>query len=83
MKVPKDQGLFLTVFISVCVTIILVTWALLPMYHRESEEMVREPIVSPNLVSTPKQLIKKTEGALRKAEAVLSQFETDEEGESD
>ncbi|HLB94922.1 MAG TPA: hypothetical protein VJK28_01955 [Nitrospiria bacterium] len=78
MNVPRDQGLFFAVFFSVCFGMILTTWFLLPVYHKEAEETVENPGADLEKLATPEELIKKAENALLKAEAALSQLSGDE-----
>jgi len=80
MRVPRDQGLFFTIFFSICFGIILTTWFLLPVYHKEAEEIPEDPTAHLEKLATPEELIKKAEKALLKAEAALSQLSGDEKG---
>lgn len=63
MKVPRDQGLFLVVFLSVSLTFILLAWIFLP------------PIISHEDEDKPEVKILKPEEALEKADEVLAQVE--------
>lgn len=80
MKAPRDPGLFFTIFFSICFGVILTTWFLLPVYHKEAEETVENPGADLEKLATPEGLIKKAEKALLKAEAALSQLSGDEKG---
>jgi hypothetical protein len=76
-KAPKDQGLFLTVFVSVSVVAILIVWVLLPVVRVQTEEGGDEeapavkPRVSLNLVLQPEELMENSIVAIKKAEAVI------------
>jgi hypothetical protein len=83
MRTPKDQCLFLTVFVSVCVPVILATWFFMPVYHRgeywEGEEVEQESRVSVNLVLSPEKILKKGKEAILTGEAALVQLKAEEE----
>ncbi len=86
MRTPKDQGLFLTVFVAACASVILATWFFMPVYHRgeywEGEEIEQESSISLNLVLSPEKLIRKGKEAILTGEAALVQLEAEEkEGE--
>jgi hypothetical protein len=87
MKVPKDQGLFLTVFLSISFGVILTTWIALPVYHKEAEEedTAGNPAVSAALekLLTPEELVKKTEKVLLQAESALTQLSFSEKEKTD
>lgn len=86
-KAPKDQGLFLTVFTSVCVVAILIVWALLPVVYIQAEEgedeeeaVVANTGVNINLVMSPEELMEKTIVAIKKAEKVIEMDEENKDG---
>jgi hypothetical protein len=86
MNPPKDQCLFLTVFVAVCVPVILATWFFMPVYHHgeywEGEEVEQKSKVSVNLVLSPEKLIRKGKESILTGEAALTQLEAEEnEGE--
>ncbi|MBI3811339.1 MAG: hypothetical protein HY283_03925 [Nitrospirae bacterium] len=71
MNVPRDQGLFFTVFFGFCLGIVLTVWMLLPVYHRGEEEPSGAP--KPVLFS-PEERIRRSEQAINRVETVLSQL---------
>lgn len=88
-KAPKDQGLFLTVFVSVSVFAILIVWALLPVVHIQTEEgedeeaMVANPRVNINLVMSPEELMEKSIVSMEKAKKVIEMDEEKKDEKSD
>ena len=86
MKTPKDPFLVLTVFVVVSLSVILLTWVLMPVYHHgeyyEGNDMGDEPKANINQVLSPEKLIKKVKEAILTGEATLEQIEAEEkEGE--
>ena len=84
MNAPKDPVLFLTVFVVVCLPVILVTWFLMPVYHHgeyyEGEETEHQSNGSINLVLTPEKLLRKVNAAIQQGEGALVELEAKEEG---
>ncbi|MBI3621602.1 MAG: hypothetical protein HY208_05375 [Nitrospirae bacterium] len=82
MQPPKDQGLFLTVFITVCVVVILGGWLALPVHKKvviegveESEaEQGPEPVILGPAV-TPEERIRQMERIIGLAEAAVADLE--------
>ena len=77
MKVPRDQALFFTVFLSVCFGLTLVMWIALPVVHLGEDEgggKAKRRIH----VLTPEESIKKSEQIISRAEAVLARVEEKE-----
>lgn len=74
MKVPNDTGLFFTVFLSVCLSAILMVWLVLPVYHIESEEAEEVGSADLRMLASPDELIRKAEGVVIGAEAALEQL---------
>jgi hypothetical protein len=71
MKVPKDQGLVLTIFYSVSLVVILMAWLLLPStisYEEDGEETHTK-------VLKPEEAIEKADEVLIQAEAALAELE--------
>jgi hypothetical protein len=82
LNTPKDQYLFLTVFVAVSLSVILITWLLMPIYHRGEfyeGETEKEPQVGMNLVLSPEGLIEKVDAAIQTGEAALVQLEAEGE----
>lgn len=81
MRVPKDQGLFLTVFIAVCVAVIMGMWIALPMHGTVvlEGEYIEEPTTPEPLTLepavTPEERIQKMAQALSMAEAAVADME--------
>ncbi|MEK6683242.1 MAG: hypothetical protein AABY46_01125 [Nitrospirota bacterium] len=78
MRVPNDPGLFFTVFLSICLAVILTSWLLLPVYHKESEETTEGEPASVKLLAAPDELIRKAESVIIRAEAALKQLTADQ-----
>jgi len=81
MQVPKDQGLFFAVFVTLCLAATVVLWMSMPVHQAvelegEEEEAVEESeaLTLPPAV-TPEERLKKMEVALGLARAVISQLE--------
>jgi hypothetical protein len=85
MKTPRDQGLFLTVFLCVGLAVILAAWLSLPVYHKEEaeEEVVEVPVADRVRLATPEELIREAQKSLLQAEAALSQIASSEDGKPD
>jgi hypothetical protein len=81
MRVPKDQGLFLTVFITVCVAVILGMWLAMPMHRtvviegEETEEQATPEPLTLEPAVTPEERIQKMAQALSMAEAAVADME--------
>lgn len=75
MKVPKDQGLFLTVFYAISLTAILLVWTFLPptVSHHEEEDEDQVKVLK------PEEAIQRAEEALIQAEAALAEMEKSKE----
>ena len=69
MQVPRDQGLFFTVFFSVCLTFILVVWVLLPAHREHGEEGERKKVLN------REEAVLQAEIVLGKAEELVSELE--------
>ena len=74
MKVPRDQGLFFTVFLSIGLAVILATWLILPVYHKESEETTEGETTDLKMLAAPDELIRQAESVMIRAEAALAQL---------
>jgi len=90
MQPPKDQSLFLTVFIVVCVTVILGGWLALPVHKKvvleggeegATEETASEDAVKLEPVVTPEERIRQMERVLSMAEAAVAGLEETESKE--
>jgi len=81
VQVPKDQGLFLTVFIAVCVAIIMGMWLALPVHRTvviEGEEVEEQTTPEPLTLApavTPEERIRQMEQALSMTEAAIAGME--------
>jgi ABC-type transport system involved in cytochrome bd biosynthesis fused ATPase/permease subunit len=75
MKVPKDQGLVLSIFYSVSVVVILMVWMFLPpiISHEEDEEEAKVKIVK------PEEAIQNVDEVLTQAETTLAELEKKQE----
>lgn len=75
MKVPKDQGLVLSIFYSVSVVVILMVWTFLPpiISHEEDEEEAKAKIVK------PEEAIQNVDEVLTQAETALAELEKKQE----
>jgi hypothetical protein len=71
MKVPKDQGLFLTVFFSISLAFILFVWIVLPPLISYEEDGDKPEVK----ILKPEETIEKAEEALMQAEAALADLE--------
>ncbi|MEW6324649.1 MAG: hypothetical protein AB1515_04615 [Nitrospirota bacterium] len=83
MRVPRDQGLFFSVFFAAGVAAALGLWLSLPVTHHvelESDEDVEavEPLVLEPAV-TPEERIRRMEQALAMASAAIEQLEPSDE----
>lgn len=82
MNVPKDQGLFFSVFFVICIAAVLALWAALPVYHHgefESEEAEETELLALDPAVTPEERIHRMEQALGLASAAIEQLEPSEE----
>ena len=80
MNAPKDQVLFLTIFVALCLSVILATWIFMPVYHHGEyyeEEVEYELNADMNLVLPPGKLIHKMKVAIKQGEAALIQLEAE------
>ena len=68
MQVPKDQGLFFTVFFSFFVVVILVAWVLMPAYRHHGEEEAGKNM-------TREQAVLQAELVIEKANELLTKLE--------
>ncbi len=84
MNAPKDQCLFLTVFVAVSLSVILLTWVLMPVYHHgeyyEGEETEHQSGGNFNLVLSPEKLLRKVNAAIQQGEGALVELEAKEGG---
>ena len=74
MRVPNDPGLFFTVFLSIGLAVILTTWLILPVYHKESEETAEGEAAEIKMLAAPDELIQKAEKVMIRAAAALAQL---------
>lgn len=78
MRVPRDQGLFLTIFLTLCLVATVAMWLFLPVHHVvESDEgggEQTELFTLPEAV-TPEGRLIRMEKALAMASAVISKVE--------
>jgi len=82
VRPPKDQGLFLTVFVGICMTVVLVMWIALPVHIKlviegeepPDEESSPEPLTLKPAV-TPEERIAQMEQALGLAQAAVKELE--------
>jgi len=78
MRVPQDQGLFLTIFVACCLAATVVMWVFLPVHHVvENDEGGGE---QPELFTlapavTPEGRVIRMEKALAMASAVIAKSE--------
>jgi len=80
---PKDQSLFLTVFIVVCVTVILGGWLALPVHKKvviegaeePAEETPSEETVKVEPAVTPEERIRQMERIIGLTEAAVAGLE--------
>jgi hypothetical protein len=85
VRPPRDQGLFLTVFIGICVAVVLGMWLALPAHIKvviEGEDMEEEsagpePLTLKPAV-TPEERIEQMERALSLAQAAIKDLEQSE-----
>lgn len=89
MRPPKDQNLFLTVFIGICVAVVLGLWVALPVHMKvviEGEETAEstspEPLTLEPAV-TPEERIEQMERALSLAQAAVKELEQTKSGEAE
>jgi hypothetical protein len=90
MQVPKDQELFLTIFLALSLTVIAAFWLWLPLHHvvvRDEDEggdktQTTEFKLPP--VVTPEERVMRMEKALAMASAVITKVEgSDKEKEGE
>jgi len=89
MQVPRDQELFLTIFLAISLTVIVAFWLWLPLHHvtvREDDEggdkaQTAEFKLPP--VATPEERVMKMEKALAMANAVITKLEGAEKEKED
>jgi len=82
VRPPKDQGLFLTVFVGICMTVILGLWIALPVHIKlviegeepPDEESAPQPLALKPAV-TPEERIAQMEQALGLAQAAVKELE--------
>jgi len=82
VRPPKDQALFLTVFVGICVTVVLVLWIALPVHitlviegeEPPDEESSPEPLTLKPAV-TPEERIAQMEQALSLAQSAVKDLE--------
>ena len=74
MQVPKDQGLFFTIFVVMCVGIIVSVWYVMPLHRVTKDEAEEEPTSSLTLPKavTPEERITQMEKALAMASAAIA-----------
>jgi hypothetical protein len=87
VRTPKDQGLFLTVFIGICVTVVLVMWIALPVHiklviegeddNTDIENPAPEPLTLKPAV-TPEERIAQMEQAVSMAQSAVKDLEKSE-----
>jgi hypothetical protein len=83
MQPPKDQGLFLTVFIVICVAAVLGGWLVLPVHKKvviegaeePAEEKSSEEAVKVEPAVTPEERIRQMERIIGLAEAAVAGLE--------
>ncbi len=82
MRVPQDQGLFLTIFLTLCLMAVVAMWLFLPVYHvaerEEGDSEQTELFTLPEAV-TPEGRVIRMEKALALASAVISKMEGPEQ----
>lgn len=78
MRVPRDQGLFFTVFFSMALSVILTAWLILPPIKQHAEEEGADEGHSKKVL-TREQRILQTETQLTQAEEILNKLEQDKE----
>jgi len=82
MRVPNDQGLFLTIFMVVCCGFIVTAWLFLPVYHTtegEQEEEQQAELFKLDPAVTAEDRVKQMEKALAMATATISKLEETEQ----
>ena len=85
MRPPRDQSLFLTIFIGICVAVVLGMWVALPVHIKvviegedtEEESAGPEPLTLKPAV-TPEERIEQMERALSLAQAAVKDLEKPE-----
>jgi len=90
VRPPKDQNLFLTVFIGICVAVVLGLWVALPVHIKvviegedtEEESAGPEPLTLEPAV-TPEERIEQMERALSLAQAAVKALEQPGAGEAE
>ena len=80
MQVPKDQGLFFSVFVIGCVTVVLAGWLALPVHQTTELEGEEPEEEAPELIAlepavTPEERIKQMERIIGIASATVAQVE--------
>ena len=78
LRIPKDQPLVLTAFTGTGVVLVLLFWGLIPVstpHPHEEYEFVHVQNVEEKIV--PKDVMKRAEQTLARAEATLKELETD------
>lgn len=72
MKVPKDPNLYLTVFTSICVTIVLAFWLLTPVYTPHLEDDAEHAAAV-----KPEQALGQVDAMLTAAEKALAEMDAE------
>jgi hypothetical protein len=89
MRPPKDQSLFLTVFIGICVAVVLGLWVALPVHIKvviegeETEETTGPEPLTLEPAVTPEERIEQMERALSLAQAAVKTLEQPGAGEAE
>lgn len=76
MKVPKDPNLYLTVFTSIGVTIVLAFWLLTPVYTPHLEDEAEHAAAV-----KPEQALGQVDAMLAAAEKILAEMDAEKGGE--
>jgi hypothetical protein len=88
VRPPRDQSLFLTVFIGICVAVVLGMWVALPAHIKvviegeEAEESAGPEPLTLEPAVTPEERIQQMEQALSMAEAAVAAMEKTESKET-
>jgi len=88
MRQPKDQGLYLTIFISLWLTVTVLAWLALPVHHKVVIEGADEPtepeetLLKLDPAVTVEERIRNLEKAIGVASATVEQADKSDKAES-
>jgi hypothetical protein len=85
MRVPRDQGLFFTVFFAVCLMAIAMAWLLLPVHHTGEQEAEDAPakVLTLKPAVTPEERVQNMEKAVSMVSGTIDRMEEKKEDKKD